>query len=132
MQRPTLLEGIFVALVASLAIGPLIAVLHIGLGAVMAWKGALIVVAYTYIVYLLARRGKMPGARFWPSLACSSVWHASSWKYAGPPWHLWPWRWWRAFVPMPTARVLCLACYTLASACWAWVRRSGPMRTVAA
>ena len=41
MQRPTLLEGIFVALVASLAIGPLIAVLHIGLGAVMAWKGAL-------------------------------------------------------------------------------------------
>ena len=66
MQRPTLLEGIFMALVASLAIGPLIAVLHIGLGAVMAWKSALIVVAYTYIVYLLARRGKMPGARSGP------------------------------------------------------------------
>jgi hypothetical protein len=61
MQRPTLLEGIFIALVASLAIGPLLAVLHLGLGAVMAWKGALVVVAYTYIVYLLIRRGKMPG-----------------------------------------------------------------------
>ena len=36
MQRPTLLEGICVALVASLAIGPLIAVLHLGLGTVMA------------------------------------------------------------------------------------------------
>ncbi len=61
MQRPTLLEGICVALVASLTIGPLIAVLHLGFSAVMAWKGALVVVAYTYIVYLLARRGKMPG-----------------------------------------------------------------------
>jgi hypothetical protein len=61
MQRPTLLEGICVALVASLAIGPLIAVLHLGLGTVMAWKGALVVVAYTYIVYLLIRCGKRPG-----------------------------------------------------------------------
>jgi hypothetical protein len=61
MQRPTLLEGIFVALIASLAIGPLLAVLRLGLGAVMAWKGALVIVAYTYIVYLLTRRGNMPG-----------------------------------------------------------------------
>ena len=60
MQRPTYLK--YLRSARRLAIGPLIAVLHIGLGAVMAWKGALIVVAYTYIVYLLARRGKMPGA----------------------------------------------------------------------
>lgn len=61
MQRPTLLEGIFVALVAGLGVGPLLAVLRLGLGAAMAWKGALVIVAYSYIVYLLTRRGKMPG-----------------------------------------------------------------------
>lgn len=61
MQRPTLLEGIFVALIAALGVGPLLAVLRLGFGAVMAWKVALVIVAYSYVVYLLTRRGKMPG-----------------------------------------------------------------------
>lgn len=61
MQRPTLLEGICVALVASLTIGPLLALLRFGLSTVVAGKGALVIVAYSYIVYLLTRRGKMPG-----------------------------------------------------------------------
>jgi hypothetical protein len=61
MQRPTVLEGILVALAASLLISPLIFMLHLALGAVLAWKAAIVVLAYGYIVYLLAKRGRSAG-----------------------------------------------------------------------
>jgi hypothetical protein len=61
MQRPTVLEGILVALAASLLSSPLIFVLRLVLGAVLAWKVALVVLAYGYIVYLLARCGRSAG-----------------------------------------------------------------------
>jgi hypothetical protein len=61
MQRPTVLEGILVALAASLLISPLIFMLRLALGTVMAWKAAIVVLAYSYIVYLLAKRGRSAG-----------------------------------------------------------------------
>ena len=61
MQRPTVLEGILVALAASLLISLLIFMLRLALGAVLAWKTATVVLAYGYIVYLLARRGRSAG-----------------------------------------------------------------------
>jgi hypothetical protein len=61
MQRPTVLEGILVALAASLLISPLIFMLRLALGAALGWKTAIVVLAYGYIVYLLARRGHSAG-----------------------------------------------------------------------
>jgi hypothetical protein len=61
MQRPTVLEGILVALAASLLISPLIFMLRLVLGTVLAWNAAIVVLAYGYIVYLLAKRGSSAG-----------------------------------------------------------------------
>jgi hypothetical protein len=61
IQRPTVLEGILVALVMSLASAPVIFALRLLLGAVMAWKAALVIMAYAYIVYLLVQRGRVAG-----------------------------------------------------------------------
>jgi hypothetical protein len=61
MQRPTVLEGILVALAASLLISPLIFMLRLVLGTVLAWNATIVVLAYGYIVYLLAQRGRSAG-----------------------------------------------------------------------
>jgi hypothetical protein len=61
MQRPTLLEGILVALVVSLAASPVVFLLSLLLGTVMAGKAVIVVIAYAYIVYLLAQSGRTAG-----------------------------------------------------------------------
>ena len=61
MQRPTLLEGILVALFVSLAASPVVFVLSLLLGPVMAGKAVIVVIAYAYIVYLLAQSGRTVG-----------------------------------------------------------------------
>src|SRR6266511_1791869 len=61
MQRPTLLEGILVALVVSLAASPVVFVLSLLLGPAMAGKAVIVVIAYAYIVYLLAQSGRTDG-----------------------------------------------------------------------
>ena len=61
MQRPTLLEGMLVAGIASLVTGPVIFTLRLWLGTAMAWKAGIVVLASAYIVYLLTRRGKTAG-----------------------------------------------------------------------
>src|SRR5262245_16633924 len=61
MQRPTVLEGILVALVVSLVASPVIFLLSLLLGPVMAGKAVIIVIAYTYIIYLLVKSGRTAG-----------------------------------------------------------------------
>lgn len=61
MQRPTLLEGVFVALVLSLLAGPMVALLYSLVGSLLAWKTALVVIAYTYMCYLLVQGGRRSG-----------------------------------------------------------------------
>ena len=61
MQRPTLLEGILVALVVSLAASPVVFLLSLLLGPAMAGKAVIVVLAYAYIVYLLAQSGRTAG-----------------------------------------------------------------------
>ena len=61
MQRPTLLEGILVGLVVSLAASPMVFLLSLLLGTVMAGKAVIVVIAYAYIVYLLAQSGRTAG-----------------------------------------------------------------------
>jgi len=61
MQRPTLLEGILVALTASLVAGPLVFGLRLVLGVSMAWKAGIVILAYAYIVYLLAQSSRTAG-----------------------------------------------------------------------
>lgn len=55
MHRPTLLEGVLVALVLSLSVSPLIALVQLAVGSLLAWKLGVIAMAYTYICYLLRR-----------------------------------------------------------------------------
>ena len=61
MHRPTLLEGVLVALVLSLSVSPLVVFVQLALGSLLAWKMAVMVMAYTYICYLLARSGRKSG-----------------------------------------------------------------------
>jgi hypothetical protein len=61
MKRPTLLEGVFVALTLSLLAAPSAALLYSLVGSLLAWKTVVAVMAYTYICYLLVQRGKMSG-----------------------------------------------------------------------
>jgi len=61
MQRPTLLAGIVVAFVASLAASPAVLFLSLLLGPVMAGKALVGVMAYAYIVYVLAQSGRRVG-----------------------------------------------------------------------
>ena len=61
MQRPPLLEGILVALVASLAASPAVFFLSPFLGPMMAGKVVIVAMAYAYIVYLLAKSGRTVG-----------------------------------------------------------------------
>lgn len=61
MQRPTVLEGILVALVVSLAASPVVFLLSLVLGTVMAGKAVIAVMAYAYILYLLAQSGRTTG-----------------------------------------------------------------------
>jgi len=61
MHRPTLLEGVLVALVLSLSVSPLVVLVQLSLGSLLAWKMLLMVMAYTYICYLLARSGRRSG-----------------------------------------------------------------------
>lgn len=61
MQRPTLLEGVLVALVLSLLAAPLVALLHSLIGSLLAWKAVVVAMAYTYICYLLVQRGRTSG-----------------------------------------------------------------------
>jgi hypothetical protein len=61
MQRPTLLEGILVALIAGLVASPMVFVLCLVLGVSLAWKAVLVSMAYAYIVYLLAQSGRTAG-----------------------------------------------------------------------
>ena len=61
MQRPTLFAGILVALVAGSLVSPVAFVLRLVLGASMAWKAVIVVMAYAYIVYLLAQSGRTAG-----------------------------------------------------------------------
>jgi signal transduction histidine kinase len=61
MQRPTLLEGVLVALVLSLLAAPLVALLHSLVGSLLAWKAVVVAMTYTYICYLLVQRGRTSG-----------------------------------------------------------------------
>lgn len=61
MQRPTLFAGILVALIAGMVVGPVVFALSLMLGASMAWKTAIVVMAYAYIVYLLAESSRTAG-----------------------------------------------------------------------
>ena len=61
MQRPTLLEGVLVALVLSLPAAPLVALLHSLVGSLLAWKAVVVAMTYTYICYLLVQRGRTSG-----------------------------------------------------------------------
>jgi hypothetical protein len=61
MRRPTLLEGVLVALVLSLSVSPLVVLVQLALGSLLAWKLVLMVMAYTYICYLLVRSGRQSG-----------------------------------------------------------------------
>jgi len=61
MHRPTLLEGVLVALVLSLSVSPLVVFVQLAIGSLLAWKMAVMVMAYTYICYLLARSGMKSG-----------------------------------------------------------------------
>jgi len=61
MQRPTLLAGIVVASVVSLAVSPAVLFLSLLLGPVMAGKALVGVMAYAYIVYVLAQSGRRVG-----------------------------------------------------------------------
>jgi hypothetical protein len=104
MQRPTLLEGILVACVAGLVTSPVMFTLRPWLGAAVAWKACIAVLASAYIVYLLARRGKTAGRitlavlsfltvlaslvfeMRWPSVllvAMALIWGTRSYTYGG-------------------------------------------------
>src|SRR5215510_16316386 len=61
MHRPTLLEGILVALVLSLSVSPIVVFVQLAVGSLLAWKIGVMVLAYTYICYLLARSGRRSG-----------------------------------------------------------------------
>ena len=61
MRRPTLLEGILVALVLSLSVSPLVVFVQLAVGGLLAWKLGVVVLAYSYMCYLLARSGRRSG-----------------------------------------------------------------------
>ena len=61
MQRPTLLEGILVALVLSLLVGPIVVLLQTLVGSLLAWKAVVVLIASTYIGYLLVQSGRRKG-----------------------------------------------------------------------
>src|SRR5499426_3294095 len=61
MHRPTLLEGILVALVLSLSVSPLVVFVQLAVGSLLAWKIGVMVLAYTYMCYLLTRSGRRSG-----------------------------------------------------------------------
>ena len=61
MRRPTLLESILVALVLSLGVSPLVVFVQLAVGGLLAWKLGVVVLAYSYMCYLLARSGRRSG-----------------------------------------------------------------------
>src|SRR5215467_9435826 len=61
MHRPTLLEGVLVALVLSLSVSPLVVLVQLATGSLLAWKIVGMVLAYTYMCYLLARSRRRSG-----------------------------------------------------------------------
>jgi hypothetical protein len=61
MHRPTLLEGVLVALVLSLSVSPLVVFVQLALSSLLAWKIGVMVLAYTYMCYLLTRSGGRSG-----------------------------------------------------------------------
>jgi hypothetical protein len=61
MQRPTLLEGVLVALVLSLLGGPIVLLLQSLVGSLLAWKAVVVLIASVYIGYLLAQSGRRTG-----------------------------------------------------------------------
>ena len=61
MHRPTLLEGILVALALSLSVSPLVVFVQLAVGSPLAWKIGVMVLAYTYVCYLLTRSGRRSG-----------------------------------------------------------------------
>ena len=61
MKHPTLFEGVLVALVLSLLAAPIVVLLHTLVGSLLAWKAVVVVMAYTYMCYLLVQRGRMSG-----------------------------------------------------------------------
>ena len=129
VQRPSLLEGIGIALLASLVISPLLTVLRLGFGAIMAWKATLAMMACAYIVYLLARRGSMAGRTILALIQPARVPGQS--RLGSPLAH----PCYRGHGPgvghsllCLQSRALCPRCCMAASASWAWGRHSGPMR----
>jgi hypothetical protein len=56
-----MLEGILVALVGSMVVGPLGLGLSLVLGSVLAGKAVVVLLAYGYILYTLARNGRKTG-----------------------------------------------------------------------
>jgi hypothetical protein len=61
MHRPTLLEGVLVALVLGLSVSPLVVCVQLVIGSLLAWKIAVTIMAYAYMCYLLARSGRWSG-----------------------------------------------------------------------
>lgn len=61
MARPTVLTGIGMALVSSVAVSPLAMSLTLLLGTALAGKMVVVLLAYAYILYLLASSGRRSG-----------------------------------------------------------------------
>jgi hypothetical protein len=61
MHRPTLLEGVLVALVLSLSVSPIVVFVQLAVGSLLAWKIGVMVLAYTYMCYLLMQSGRRSG-----------------------------------------------------------------------
>src|SRR5215510_3833196 len=61
MHRPTLLEGVLVALILSLSVNPLVVFVQLAIGSLLAWKMVVMVMTFAYVCYLLARSGRRSG-----------------------------------------------------------------------
>lgn len=61
MQRPTLLEGVFIALGFSVLLGPLAVLVQMLVGSPLVWKAMVGIMTVMYLVYLLAQSGQRRG-----------------------------------------------------------------------
>ncbi len=61
MTRPTVMEGVLVALLGSVVMGPLALSLGLLLGPALAAQASVAVLVYAYILYTLARSGRTTG-----------------------------------------------------------------------
>ncbi|MGE3540853.1 MAG: hypothetical protein AB7N91_25885 [Candidatus Tectimicrobiota bacterium] len=73
MPRPTLLEGMLLALLSSLLCGPLLLFLQSLVGGLLAWKALLLLLTCAYLGYLLLRSPRQSGRLSLGLLALSAL-----------------------------------------------------------